>query len=134
MQLGKLIPKSLNYIAFVATFWSKTSSVQFSCSVVSDSLRPHEPQNARPRCPSPTPGVHPNPCPSGWWCHATISSSVIPFSSCFQSFPASGSFPKDLLLPALYMFMCVCVCFPCTSSVRFCLLRWLCSKFCIPFT
>ena len=56
------------------------------------SLRPHEPQDARPPCPSPTPGVHPNPCPLSQWCHPTISSSVIPFSSCPQSFPASGSF------------------------------------------
>ena len=65
-------------------------SVQFSCSVVSDSLRPHEPQYARPPCPSPAPVVHPNPCPLCQWCHPTISSSVIPFSSCPQSFPASG--------------------------------------------
>ena len=68
------------------------SSVQFSRSVVSDSLRPHESQHARPPCPSPTPGVHPNPCPLSQWCHPTISSSVVPFSSCPQSFPASGSF------------------------------------------
>ena len=68
------------------------SSVQSSCSVVSDSLRPHEPQHTRPPCPSPTPGVHPNPCPLSQWCHPTISSSVVPFSSCPQSFPASGSF------------------------------------------
>ena len=68
------------------------SSVQFSHSVVSDSLRPHELQHARPPCPSPTPGVHPNPCPLCRWCHPTISSSVIPFSSCPQSFPASGCF------------------------------------------
>ena len=65
---------------------------QFSCSVMSDSLRPHEPQHARPPCPSPTPRVHPNPCPLSQWCHPTISSSVIPFSSCPQSFPAWGSF------------------------------------------
>ena len=65
----------------------------FSRSVMSDSLRPREPQHARPPCPSPTPGVYPNPCPSSWWCHPTISSSVVPFSSCPQSFPASGSFP-----------------------------------------
>ena len=68
------------------------SSVQFSRSVVSDSLRPHEPQHPRPPCPSPTPGVHPNPCPLSQWCHPTISSPVVPFSSCPQSFPASGSF------------------------------------------
>ena len=65
------------------------SSVQFSLSVMSDSLPPHEPQHARPPCPSPTPGVHPNPCPLSRWCHPTISSSVVPFSSCPQSFPAS---------------------------------------------
>ena len=74
------------------------SSVQFSHSVMSDSLRPHGPQHARPPCPSPTPGVHPNPCPSSQWCHPTISSSVIPFSSCRQYFPASGSFPMSQLL------------------------------------
>ena len=74
------------------------SSVQFSHSVVSDSLRPHEPQHARPPCPSPTPGVYPNPCPSSWWCHPTISSFVIPFSSCPQSFPASGSLQMSQLL------------------------------------
>ena len=68
------------------------SSVQFSHSVVSHSLRPHEPQHIRPPCPSPTPGVHPNSCPSSRWCHPTISSSVVPFSSCPQSFPASASF------------------------------------------
>ena len=63
-------------------------SVQFSRSVVSNSLRPHELQHARPPCPSPTPGVHPNPCPSSPWCHPAISSSVVPFSSCPQSLPA----------------------------------------------
>ena len=68
------------------------SSVQFSRSVMSDSLQPHELQHIRPPYPSPTPGVHPNPCPLCQWCHPTISSSIIPFSSCPQSFPASGSF------------------------------------------
>ena len=72
-------------------------SVQFSCSVMSDSLRPHELPHIRPPCPSPTPGVYPNPCPSSQWCHPTISSPVIPFSSCPQSFPASGSFPMSQL-------------------------------------
>ena len=72
-------------------------SVQFSRSVVSNSLWPHELQHTRPPCPSPTPGVYPNPCPSSWWCHPTISSSVIPFSSCPQSFPASGSFQMSQL-------------------------------------
>ena len=68
------------------------SSVQFSCSVMSDSLRPHGLQHTRPPCLSPTPGVYSNSCPLSWWCHPTISSSVIPFSFP-QSFPASGSFP-----------------------------------------
>ena len=70
-----------------------TRSVQFSHSVVSDSLRPHGLQHARSPCPSPTPGLYPNSCPLSQWCHPTISSSVIPFSSHLQSFPASGSFP-----------------------------------------
>ena len=68
------------------------SSVQFSCSVVSDSLRPHGLQHARLPCPSPTPRACLNSCPSSWWCHPTISFCVVPFSSCLQSFPASGSF------------------------------------------
>ena len=68
------------------------SSVQFSCSVVSDSLRPHGLQHARPPCPSPIPGAYLNSRPLSWWCHPTISSSVVPFSSCVQFFPASGSF------------------------------------------
>ena len=72
-------------------------SVQFSCSVVPDSLRPHGLQHARPPCPSPTPGVHPNSCPSSWWCPPTISSSVVPFYSCPQSLPASGSFQLSQL-------------------------------------
>ena len=72
-------------------------SVQISCSVASDSLRPHELQHARPPCPSPTPRVHPNPCPLSQWRHPTISSSVIPFSSWSQSFPESGSSPMSQL-------------------------------------
>ena len=75
-------------------------SVQFSRSVMSDSLQPHESQYARPPCPSPTPGVHPNSCPLSWWCHPAISSSVDPFSSCLQSFPVSGSFQMSQLLPS----------------------------------
>ena len=77
--------------------WVICTSVQFSHSVMSDSLRPHESQHARPPCPSPTPGVHPNSCPSSWWCHPAISSSVVPFSSCPQSLPTSGSFPMSQL-------------------------------------
>ena len=74
------------------------SSVQFSHSVVSDSLRPLESQHARPPCPSPSPGVHSDSHPLSPWCHLAISSSVIPFSSCPQSLPASGSFPMSQLL------------------------------------
>ena len=73
------------------------SSVQFSRSVVFNSLGPHESQHAKPPCPSPTPGVNPNSCPLSRWCHPAISSSVIPFSSYPQSFPASGSFPMSQL-------------------------------------
>ena len=69
------------------------TSVTQSCLT----LQPHEQQHARPPCPSPTPGVHPNPCPSSWWCHPTISSSVVPFSSCPQSFSTSRSFPMGQL-------------------------------------
>ena len=78
-------------------FMLQFSSAQLSCSVVSDSLRPHELQHARAPCPSPTPGVHPNPRPSSWWCHPAISSSVVPFSSYPQSLPASKSFPVSQL-------------------------------------
>ena len=70
---------------------------QFSRSVVSDSLRPHEPQHARPPCPSPTPRVHSDSCPSSQWCHPAISSSVFPFSSCPQSLPASETCPMSQL-------------------------------------
>ena len=72
------------------------SSVSFSRSVVSDSLQPHGLQHARLPCPSSTPRAYSNSCPWSWWCHPTISSSVVPFSSCFQSFPASGSFHMSL--------------------------------------
>ena len=81
-------------ILVVPNLWS---SVQFSCSVVSDSLWPHESQHTRPSCPSPTPGVHPDSRPSSQWCHPAISSSIIPFSSCPQSLPASESFPMSQL-------------------------------------
>ena len=74
------------------------SSVQFSHSVVSDSLQPHESQHARPSCPPPTPRVHSDSCPSSQCCHPAILSSVVPFSSCPQSLPASESFPMSQLL------------------------------------
>ena len=75
-------------------------SVQFSCTLVSDSLWPHGLQHTRLPCPSPTPEVHSNSCPLGRWCHPIISSSVIPFSSCLQSFPAWGSFPMNKFFPS----------------------------------
>ena len=81
---------------FLVELFSYFLSVQFSHSVVSDSLRPHELQHARPPCTSPTPGVHSNSCPSSWWCHPAISSSVIPFS-CPQSLRVSESFPMSQL-------------------------------------
>src|SRR5574340_1234731 len=74
-------------------------SDQISRSVLSDSLQPHELQHTRSPCPSPTPGVHPDSCPSSQWCHPAISSSVVPFSSCLQSLPASESFPMSQLFP-----------------------------------
>ena len=76
---------------------SSSPSVQFSWSVVSNSLQPHESQHARPPCPSPTPRVHPNSRPSSQWCHPAISSSVVSFSSCPQFLPASESFPMSQL-------------------------------------
>ena len=80
------------------TYWASImSSIQFSRSVVSDSLLLHESQHARPPCPSATCGVYPNPCPSSRWFYPAISSSVVPFSSCRQSLPASGSFPMSQL-------------------------------------
>jgi len=82
---------------FSFTTWFEWHSVQFSHSVVSDSLWPHEPRHARPPCPSPTPGVYLNSFPLSWWCHPTISSSVIPFTFCLQSFPASGPFQVSQL-------------------------------------
>ena len=82
-------PRPLGYLIIVF------SSVQFSHSVVSDYLWPHGLQHARPPSPSSIPEVYSNSCPLSWWCHPTISSSVVPFSSCFQSFPASGSFPMS---------------------------------------
>ena len=77
------------------TTGSSLSSVQFTRSVMSNSLQPHRLQHTRPPCPSPTPGVYTNFCPLSRWCHPIISSSVVPFCSCLQSFPASGSFPMS---------------------------------------
>ena len=76
------------------------ASVQFSHSVVSNSLQPHKLQHARFPCPSPTPGAYSHSCPSRQWCHPTMSSSVVPFSSRLQSFPASGSFPVSRFFPS----------------------------------
>ena len=118
MGIGQAIPVSTTVLTLIPVPWPLSSKllnpisyaisplkclictsrvVQFSHSVVSDSLWPHELQHTRPPCPSPTPGVHPNPCPSSRWYHPAISSSVVPFSSCPQSFPASGSFPVSQL-------------------------------------
>ena len=83
--------------SFISSSIYKLSSVQFSHSVVSDSLWPHESQHARLPCPSPIPRVYSNSCPLSQWCHPDISSSVVPFSSCPQSLPASGSFPMSQL-------------------------------------
>ena len=88
----------------LAINWVKlenTKGLQFSCSVVSDSLRPHGLQHAKPLCPSPTPRVYSNSCPLSWWCHPTILSSVTPFSSRLQSFPASGWFVHSQSCPTL---------------------------------
>ena len=76
--------------------------VQCSCSVVSDSLRPHELQHSRPPCPSPTPGVYPNSCPLSRWCHPTISSSVTPFFSHLQSFPSIMVFSNESILHIMW--------------------------------
>ena len=88
---------SFHYITLQRVSWLQFSSVQFSRSVVFNSLRPRESQHARPPCPSPTPGVHSNSSPSSQWCHPDISSSIVPFSSCPQSLPASESFPMSRL-------------------------------------
>ena len=88
-------------IFFIHSFCECFSSVRFSCSVVSDSLPPHESQHTRPPCPSPSPGVHSNSRPWSRWCHPAISSSVVPFSSCPQSLPPSESFPMSQLCECL---------------------------------
>ena len=90
----KIFPTNRQIESYLICFFA---SVQFSCSVVSDSLWSHESQHARPPCPSPSPGVHSDSCPSSPRCHPAVSSSVVPFSSCLQSFPASKSFPMSQL-------------------------------------
>ena len=87
LELSKAPSRRISFVA--------RGSVHFSRSVVSNSLRPHGLQHARLPCPSPTPRAYSNSCPLSRWCHPTISSSVVPFSSCLQSFPASGSFPMS---------------------------------------
>ena len=103
-RVGAMVLRWFEHVTYIVHFISiimtsaplQISSIQFSRSVVSDSLRPHGPQHARPPCPSPTPRAHPNPCPLNQWCHPTISSSV-PFFFCPQSFPTSGSFQMSQL-------------------------------------
>ena len=90
----------MHMCVYIYVYMYKCVLIQFSHSVVSDSLLPHRLQHARAPCPSPTPGVYPNSCPSSWWCHPTISSSVIPISSYPQSFPASGSFHMSQIFPS----------------------------------
>ena len=91
LPIRQLVTELTDYDSSTTSF----SSVHFSCSVVSYSLRPQGLQHARLSCPSPASGAYSNSCPSHRWCHPTISSSVVPFSSCLQSFPASGSFPMS---------------------------------------
>ena len=95
--MAALLVKSIIRTNLMASCKKLLSLIQFSCSVVSNSLRSHELQHSRPPCPSPTPRVYPNSCPLSRWCHPTISSSVVPFSSHLQSFPASGSFQMSQL-------------------------------------
>ena len=96
--MSKIIQiSSLHHLSLALFMQTPFSSVQFSCSVMSNSLWPHESQHSRPPCPSPTPGVHSDSRPSSQWCHPAISSSVIPFSSCPQSLLVSGSFPMSQL-------------------------------------
>ena len=99
-QLSCASSRSWNWFYWNGHFQSLVQPltfIQFSSSVTSNSLRPHELWHARPLCPSPTPAFHPSPCPLSRWCHPTISASVVPFSSCPHSFPASGSFQMSQL-------------------------------------
>ena len=98
---GSSWPKDQTQVSWTAgrffTIWAYQYQYQFSCSIVSYSLWPHEPQQARPPCPSPTSGIHPNPCPLSRWCHPTISSSVVLFSSC-SIFPSIRGFSNESAL------------------------------------
>ena len=94
---GSSQPRNWTWVSCIAERFFISCSVQFSHSVMSNSLWPHELQHARPPCASPTPGVHSNSCPSSRWCHLAMLSSVVPFSSCPQSLPASESFPMSQL-------------------------------------
>ena len=94
---ASVVPHLESYMFLHIYKFVMISSVHFSRSVVSDSLRPHESQHTRPPCLPPTLGVYSNSCPSSWWCHPAISSSVVSFSSCPQSLPASGTFPMSQL-------------------------------------
>ena len=96
-RIWRRILNNFGEMSMIWLKWKKQVQVQFSRSVMSDSLRPHESQHARLPCPSPTPGVHSNSCPSSRWCHPAILSSVVPFSSCPQSLPVSKSFPMSQL-------------------------------------
>ena len=95
--MNKITKNNWQAYKYSGRLYNTFSSVQFSYSVVSNSLRPHESHHTRPPWPPPTPGAYSNSCPSSWWCHPAISSSVVPFSSCPQSFPASGTFPISQL-------------------------------------
>ena len=95
LKTGKGVYQGCTLSPCLFNFYTEFSSLQFSYSVMSDSLQPHWLQNTRLPCPSPTPRACSNSWPSSQWCHPTISSSVIPFSSCLLSFPASGSFPMS---------------------------------------
>ena len=98
-ETRKILVKYLGFNLTGQKYYALRSSVQFSHSVMSNPLRPHESQHSRPTCPSPTPRVHSDSRPSSQWCHPAISSSVIPFSSCPQSLPASEYFPMSQLFP-----------------------------------